>query len=146
MTFETFKDALEELQAEFEKLDRAEAIINKLEELDGSIDYKAREERKAYRKKLETRLEKLQELAELGEFEDSENVEFHEANLYCPIPEPWDGDFIIHAYESFLKCMEMEPNEIDYEGFVNGFTWALVSFDAAFEEAHREANEMNLKA
>lgn len=146
MTFEAFKTALEELQAEFEQLDRAEAIINKLEELDGSVDYEARARREAERAELEERLTKLQKLAEDGEFEGSEDFQVHEANLYCPIPEPWDGEFLIKAYESFSDCMDMEIGEVDYEGFVNGFAWALTSFDAAFEEARKETEEMDLKA
>ena len=146
MTFESFKTALEEIQAEFEKLDRTEAIIDKLEELDGSVDYEARAWRKAEREKLEERLAQLQKLAEEGEFEGSDHFRFHEANLYCSIPEPFDGEYIIKAYESFNECTDMEIGEVDYEGFVNGFAWALRAFDAAIQKAREQAEEADLKA
>ncbi len=54
----------------------------------------------------------------------------YQSSLYVPLSKHWDEEFLIEAYRSFCNSME---EEVDYEGFINGFAWALITFEEVFD-------------
>lgn len=48
-----------------------------------------------------------------------------EPQLISPLPCFWNKKNLIEAHERFQKCMD---TQVDCEGFINGFAWALTLF------------------
>lgn len=51
-----------------------------------------------------------------------EKYELKECILFSPIPNYWNKQDLYEAYIRFQKCTN---SQIDCEGFINGFAWAL---------------------
>lgn len=53
---------------------------------------------------------------------EQENEEPKEPRLISPLPCFWNKGNLIEAHDRFQKCMS---RQVDCEGFINGFAWAL---------------------
>ena len=48
-----------------------------------------------------------------------------EPQLVSPLPCFWSKENLVEAHDRFQKCMD---KQVDCEGFINGFAWALTLF------------------
>lgn len=48
-----------------------------------------------------------------------------EPQLISPLPCFWNKENLIEAHDRFQKCLN---TQVDCEGFINGFAWALTLF------------------
>ncbi len=65
------------------------------------------------------------------------------ATLYCGLPEELEPDILIHAYTEFIDVI---GEEVNYEGFVNGFAYAVSLIHACAQEVADGEGDCDLKA
>lgn len=63
--------------------------------------------------------------------------------MYVPLSKHWDAEFLVEAYRSFCNSMD---EEVDYEGFINGFAWALMIFEEVFDFVTKKEKIPDLQA
>ena len=63
--------------------------------------------------------------------------------LYCALPEGLSTETVMNAYEDFL---DQTGEDVNFEGFANGFAYAVACIHACAQEVLDEESDCDLKA